>query len=96
MLRLSDLKMSVVPLKSSEFEETNPVFVRVWVHLCVCVVVDVAGGDHMTYWIGLYSHFLLNQQRQIHNLETDSDWKHKLMKDSIYVAGGGGSFQSYK
>lgn len=88
MPRLSDLKMSVVPLKASECEEINPVIVHVWVHLCVCVVVDVAGGDHMTYWIGLHGHFLLNQERQIHNLEIDSNWKQKWMKDSIYVNEG--------
>lgn len=52
----------LVPLKT---------YVRVCVctHLRVSVVVDVAGRDHMTDGIGLHCHFLLNQQRQIHNLE---------------------------
>ena len=47
--------------------------VCVCVYLSVCVVVDVAGRDHMTDGICLRSHFLFYQQRQIHNLEEKQD-----------------------
>lgn len=45
------------------------------VYLSVSVVVDVAGRDHMTNGIGLRGHFLLHQQRQIHNLGKESGGK---------------------
>lgn len=64
--------MTAVPLKT-ECEKIT--FVCVCVHLSVSVVVDVTGRDHMTNGIGLHGHFLLNQQRQIHNLETENDRK---------------------
>lgn len=41
---------------------------EVCMHLSMCVVVDVAGRDHMTDWISLCCHFLLHQERQIHDL----------------------------
>lgn len=37
----------------------------------MCVVVDVAGRDHMTDRISLRCHFLFYQQRQIHDLENE-------------------------
>lgn len=49
---------------------------QLWVsHLWVRVVVDVAGRDHVTDWVGLHGHFLLHQQRQIHNLGTESHFR---------------------
>lgn len=41
------------------------------VNLSVCVVVDVVSRDHMADGVRLCRHFLLHQQRQIYNLETE-------------------------
>lgn len=42
------------------------------VYLSVSVVVDVAGRDHVTDGISFRCHFLLYQERQIHNL---GEWR---------------------
>ena len=62
-------------------ENLTSVCVCVCVYLCVSVVVDVAGRDHVTDGICLRCHFLLHQQRQIHNLEKNH--REKAVTDLI-------------
>lgn len=45
---------------------------NVCIYLNVCVVVDVAGRDHVTDGVTLGCHFLFHQQRQVHNLEKET------------------------